>query len=303
MDFFGAASILEHKLWATVFQPALHIALILVLAWIVLKLAKKAIKLLQKNMLKRTSDSEGMKRVGTLGNVFRYIVSVVIAVIAIMLVLDQIGISIAPILAAAGVVGLAVGFGAQTLVKDFFTGFFLLLENQVRQGDVIEAGGKSGLVEEITLRYIKMRDYDGDVHFVPNSTITAVTNKSRGFAYAVIDVRVGYREKIDEVFELIRKVASEMRKDLGNKILEDAEIAGVENLTDTAVIVKARVKVAPLEQWNVRREFLRRVKTTFDEHGIEIPYPYVTPDTAPVVSSNPTQLPYKYARRDNPAKE
>ncbi|MGH8770516.1 MAG: mechanosensitive ion channel family protein, partial [Burkholderiales bacterium] len=167
----------------------------------------------------------------------------------------------------------------------------------------IEAGGKSGLVEEITLRYIKMRDYDGDVHFVPNSTITAVTNKSRGFAYAVIDVRVGYREKIDEVFELIRKVASEMRKDLGNKILEDAEIAGVENLTDTAVIVKARVKVAPLEQWNVRREFLRRVKTTFDEHGIEIPYPYVTPDTAPVVSSNPTQLPYKYARRDNPAKE
>lgn len=273
------ASIGVPEQWLNISETTAHVLLILFFAWIVLKVAKKAIKLLQTRMLHRTRDAESLKRIGTLSQVFRYIVSVVVWVITFMLVLDHIGISIAPILAAAGVVGLAVGFGAQSLVKDFFTGFFLLLENQVRQGDVIEAGGKSGLVEHITLRYIQMRDYDGNVHFVPNSTITTVTNKSRGFAYAVIDVRIGYREDIDEALELIRQAAGEMKKDLGNKILEDVEIAGVENLTDTAVIVKARVKVAPIEQWNVRREFLRRVKAIFDAHAIEMPYPYVTPGT------------------------
>lgn len=279
MDLFSSTEFIE--IWNHFAKPALHVVLILVLAWIVLKLARKSIKLLQAHMVKRTSDPEGLKRIGTLGRVFRYILSVVISVLAIMLVLAEIGISIAPILAAAGVVGLAVGFGAQSLVKDFFTGFFLLLENQVRVGDVAEAGGKSGLVEEITLRYIRMRDYEGNVHFVPNSTITAVTNKSRGYAYAVVDVRIGYREQIDEAFDLMREVASEMRKDAGSRILDEVEIAGVEELADTAVIVKARIKTAPLEQWNVRREFLRRLKASFDEHGLGIPYPYFTPGNAP----------------------
>ncbi|MGH8729378.1 MAG: mechanosensitive ion channel family protein, partial [Burkholderiales bacterium] len=166
------ASIGVPEQWLNISETTAHVLLILFFAWIVLKVAKKAIKLLQTRMLHRTRDAESLKRIGTLSQVFRYIVSVVVWVITFMLVLDHIGISIAPILAAAGVVGLAVGFGAQSLVKDFFTGFFLLLENQVRQGDVIEAGGKSGLVEHITLRYIQMRDYDGNVHFVPNSTIT-----------------------------------------------------------------------------------------------------------------------------------
>ena len=295
MNFLGGASILEHKLWATVIQPALHIVLILVLAWVLLKLAKKAIALLQAHMLKKTSDAESLKRVGTLARAFRYIVSVVLTIVTIMLVLSEIGISIAPILAAAGVVGLAVGFGAQSLVKDFFTGFFLLLENQVRQGDVVEVAGKSGCVEEVTLRYIRMRDYEGNVHFVPNGTITSVTNRSRGHSYAVADVRVAYREDLDHVFPVISEIGRQLRADpeFAPKILDDVELAGVENFIDTGIIVRVRVKVLPSEQAMIRRELLRRLRQGFASQGIE---PYGD-STAPP-ASKPAVSPYTESRTD-----
>jgi small conductance mechanosensitive channel len=272
--------IFQHELYAIVIQPALHIVLILVLAWLLYKLSRKAIRLLQAHMLKKTSDAESLKRVGTLARVFRYVFSVVLTIVTIMLVLSEIGISIAPILAAAGVVGLAVGFGAQSLVKDFFTGFFLLLENQVRQGDIVEVAGKSGCVEEVTLRYIRMRDYEGNVHFVPNGTITSVTNKSRVYSYAVVDVRVAYRENMEKVFSLIREIGDDLRRDpvFGAKVLEELEIAGVESFTDTAMIVRARAKVLPSEQLNVRRELLRRVTQSFSQSGIE---PYAIPGAHP----------------------
>lgn len=272
--------IFQHELYAIVIQPALRIVLILVLAWVLYKLSRKAIRLLQAHMLKKTSDAESLKRVGTLARVFRYVFSVVLTIVTIMLVLSEIGISIAPILAAAGVVGLAVGFGAQSLVKDFFTGFFLLLENQVRQGDIVEVAGKSGYVEEVTLRYIRMRDYDGNVHFVPNGTITSVTNKSRVYSYAVVDVRVAYRENMEKVFSLIREIGDDLRRDpvFGAKVLEELEIAGVESFTDTAMIVRARAKVLPSEQANVRRELLRRVTQSFSQSGIE---PYAIPGAHP----------------------
>ena len=175
-------------------------------------------------------------------------------------------------------VGVAVGFGAQSLVKDYFTGFFLLLENQMRQGDVIEAGGHGGVVEEITLRYVRMRDYDGNVHFVPNGTITTVTNKTRGFAYSVIDVGIAYRENIDEALAIMRQVGSELRADpdMALKILEELEIAGVNELGDSAVVLRCRFKTAPIEQWGIRREYLRRIKIAFDAAGVEIPFPHVT---------------------------
>lgn len=278
MNFFDR--IFQHELYAIVIQPALRIVLILVLAWVLYKLSRKAIGLLQAQMLRKTSDAESLKRVGTLARVFRYIISVALTIVTIMLVLSEIGISIAPILAAAGVVGLAVGFGAQSLVKDFFTGFFLLLENQVRQGDIVEVAGKSGYVEEVTLRYIRMRDYDGNVHFVPNGTITSVTNKSRVYSYAVIDVHVAYRENMEAVFSLIREIGDDLRRDpvFGMKVLEDLEIAGVENFTDNAMIVRARAKVLPSEQANVRRELLRRVNQSFSQSGIE---PYAIPGAHP----------------------
>lgn len=260
-------------------QSALHILLILTLAWVLLRLSNKAIKLLKAYLRSQAGNNlEDLKRIETLSRVFHYIAAVVVYVVSGMVVLSELGISIAPILATAGVLGIAVGFGAQSLIKDYFNGFFLLLENQVRQGDVVEAGGKGGLVEEVTLRYIKMRDYDGNVHFIPNGNITTVTNMSRGFAYAVIDVGVAYRENLDEVMEVMRQVGAEMRLDeiFGAKIVEAMEMAGVERWDDSAVILRCRFKVHPLEQWGIRREYLRRLKQAFDRHRLEIPYPHLT---------------------------
>ncbi|MBI2315821.1 MAG: mechanosensitive ion channel family protein, partial [Betaproteobacteria bacterium] len=152
-----------------------------------------------------------------------------------------------------------------------------LLENQMRQGDVVEIAGKSGLIEEITLRHVRLRDYDGNVHYVANSLITTVTNMSRGFAHAVVDVGVAYRENVDEVFEVMREVGAELRADpvFGAKIAGELEIAGVERWAESAVILRCRFTVRPLEQWNVRREYLRRLKRAFDARGIEIPVPHV----------------------------
>lgn len=260
-------------------QSALHIILVLVLAWILLRVSGKAIHMLQNHLTnKEEYNLEDLKRIETLSRVFRYTASVAIYVVTGMVVLGELGVSIAPILATAGVLGIAVGFAAQNLIKDYFNGIFLLLENQVRQGDVVDVGGKGGLVEEVTLRYIKMRDYDGNVHFVPNGTITTVTNMSRGFAYSVIDVGVAYREDVDEVMQLMRQVGTDLRKDetIGPKIIEDMEMAGVEKWDASAVIIRCRFQVLPLAQWGVRREFLHRLKQVFDQRGIEIPYPHMT---------------------------
>lgn len=260
-------------------QSAIHIVLILISAW-ALKwiVSKEGIRTYRLYIARRSVGEEERKRMETLGQVFRYAASVVITAIAAMLVLTELGISIAPILAAAGVLGLAIGFGAQSLVKDYFSGLFLLLEDQIRHGDVVEAGGKSGIVEEVTLRYVRLRDYDGNVHFVPNGQIGTVTNMTRGFSYALIDVRVAYRENIDEVFDIIRKVATEMRagEQFKEIILEDVDLAGVENWADSAISIRLRIKVAPSQQWTVKREFLRRLKVAFDTQGIEIPFPHLT---------------------------
>ena len=257
----------------------LHIILILVLAWFARRLAKRAIRLLKSYLNNQAeSNPEEIKRIETLGQVFHYVASVVIVVVAGMLLLGELGISIGPLLATAGVVGMAIGFGAQHLIRDYFTGFFILLENQIRQGDVVEVAGKGGLVEEVTLRYIKLRDYEGNVHFIPNGAISTVTNMSRGFAFSVIDVGVAYRENIDEVIEIMKQVGTELRQDtaFASKILEDIEMAGVDKLDDSAVVIRCRFKVPPLEQWGVRREYLKRLKQAFDAKGIEIPYPHIT---------------------------
>jgi small conductance mechanosensitive channel len=260
-------------------RSAIHILLILILAWLLLRLSGKAIRVL-KEYLRGNADNnlEELKRIETLSRVFRYATSVAIYVVAGMVILSELGISIAPILATAGVLGIAIGFGAQSLIKDYFNGFFMLLENQVRQGDVVEAGGKGGLVEEITLRHIRMRDYDGNVHFIPNGIVTTVTNMSRGFAYSVIDVGVAYRENLDEVMQLMRQAGEELREDeaFSGKMLEAMEMAGVDRWENSAVILRCRFKVLPLEQWGVRREYLHRLKQVFDRHGIEIPFPHLT---------------------------
>ena len=195
-------------------RATLRIVLILVVAYVAMRALGRLLKTFQAFAMTRADDNpEELKRISTLSQVFRYIFTVLISVVTIMLILSELGISIAPILAAAGVVGVAVGFGAQSLVKDYFTGFILLLENQIRQGDVVEAGGKGGYVEEVTLRYIRLRDYDGNVHFIPNSAISVVTNLSREYAFSVIDLRIAYKEDTDYVIDLMREVGAELRKD------------------------------------------------------------------------------------------
>lgn len=257
---------------------ALHVVLVLALAWLALRVSRKAVARLRLRMQRGLDDPERIKRLNTLEQVFRYTIAVIVTLVTAMLVLSEVGISIAPILAAAGVLGIAVGFGAQSLVKDYFTGLFLLLENQVRQGDVVEVAGKGGLVEEMTLRYIRLRDYEGSVHYIPNGHVDTVTNRSRGFAYAVIDIGVAYREDVDAVYDLMRKVAAELRADpgLAPKIADDIEIAGVDQWAESSMVIRCRFKVMPLEQWGVRREFLYRLKKAFDAAGIEIPYPHLT---------------------------
>src|SRR4030066_2431092 len=205
--------------WMWLLESALHVVIILALTWLLLRMSRKGLARLRTHMQQDLGDRERIKRLDTLERVFRYVSAVIITLVGGMLALSAVGISIAPILATAGVLGIAIGFGAQSLVKDYFNGFFLLLENQVRQGDVVEVAGKGGLVGEMTLRYIRLRDFEGSVHYIPNGTIDSVTNRSRGFAFALLDIGVAYREDVDEVYAVMREGAAGMRSDpeLGEK--------------------------------------------------------------------------------------
>lgn len=259
------------------------VLLILTLAWLLFGVLKRLIRLSHVRLRLRAENPEEARRVDTLERVFVYALSVVVGVMAVMLVLSEFGISIAPLLATAGVAGLAIGFGAQSLVKDYFTGFVMLVENQIRVGDVVEVSGKAGVVQELTLRYVQLRDYEGAVHYVPNGTIVTVTNRSRGFAYAVMDTGIAYKEDIDQVYAVMRQTAAELRADpeFGRRILDDLEISGVDQWAESAVMIKSRIKTIALEQWAVRREYLRRLKVAFDRHGFEIPFPQRTVHTIP----------------------
>ncbi|MEN3365588.1 MAG: moderate conductance mechanosensitive channel [Burkholderiales bacterium] len=256
----------QFRPWLEVGNPALRILLIWGLAWVVLQFLRRLLRVFRTRVASRMKAHLDLRRVETLTNVFRYAANVVIAGLAGMLTLSEFGISIAPILATAGVAGIAIGFGAQSLVKDFFTGLFLLMEDQVSEGDIIEAAGKSGYVERVTLRHIRMRDYDGSVHFIPNGMITSVTNRSRGYAFAVIDINVPRHLDADQVFALIRRIAEEMRKDPAceTAIVDDVDIAGVEKLEDATFGIRCRIKVVPARQAQVRAEFLRRMKQALD---------------------------------------
>jgi len=264
--------------WGPALRSTLNVLIILALAWAALIVVDRGVQRFRAYMEKRAHDGEGAKRIGTLCRAFRYLGSVVISVIAAMLVMNELGISIAPVLATAGVAGIAIGFGAQSLVKDYFAGMFLLVEDQIRQGDVVQIAGVGGKVEEVTLRYVRLRDFEGHVHFVPNGEIKIVTNRTRDYAQSLIEIGVAYREDSDEALEVMRQVGAAMRADMAwrDRILDDVELVGVERLADSAVILRCRLKVVGIEQWNVRREFLRRLKKAYDARGIEIPFPHLT---------------------------
>jgi len=276
--FLDAISSISTREWVSYGQSALRVVMIAVAAWVVIRVGNRAIRTMRMRLQERAPSVDRAKRLETLGRVFRYVLAVVVSVVGGMLILNELGISVAPILATAGVAGIAVGFGAQSLIKDYFNGFFLLVDDQLRQGDVVEVAGIGGLVEDLTLRFVRLRDYDGNVHFVPNGQISTVTNRTRNFAFAVIDVGIAYRESVDEAVGVMREVGRGMRSDdsFGPRILEDLEIAGVDQWADSAVIIRCRFKVKPIEQWGVRREFLQRLKAAFDARGIEIPFPHLT---------------------------
>ncbi len=256
----------------------LRVILTLVVAWVLIIVSRKLIRVFSDYARQGIESAEEGRRVETLARMLRYIFNVVILVVAAILLLSELGVSVTPILGAAGVVGIAVGFAAKSLIQDYFTGIFLLLENQIRQGDAVEISGKIGVVEDITLRYVALRDIEGNVHYIPNGQITILTNKSRGYAYALIEFGVAYREDLDEVYRVTRETAAELRNDpvIGPKILEDLEIQGVQSWADSSVLIRSRFKTEALEQWDVRRAFLGKLKKAFDAHGIEIPYPHLT---------------------------
>ena len=256
---------------------AIRILAILVVAFVVLRFIRAFVPRLREHIAGRQESIEDAKRIQTLLRVAHYLLTASTLAVAVLLVLGEVGISLAPILGAAGVVGIAVGFGAQTLVKDYVSGFLLLLENQIRVGDAVEISGKSGVVEEVTLRFIRLRDFGGNVHFIPNNTIGVITNSSLGFAYAVLDVGIAYGSDIEVSMQVMRDVDESMREDanFSGKILKPLEIAGVDRWADSSVMIKARIQVKPLEQWHVRREYLKRLKIAFDAKGVEIPFPHV----------------------------
>lgn len=224
--------------------------------------------------------SQGRRRRGqlnTLGPLLIGLAHAVIGVIVVMMVLSELGVKIGPLLAGAGVVGIAVGFGAQTIVKDLLTGAFLIVEDIIAVGDVVNIAGSGGLVEKMTLRTIRLRDFDGTLHVLPYGEAQVVHNMTKSFSYYVFDLHVSYEADIDKALEVMKATGAEVQADLAfaDMILEPIEVVGVDSLGESAVVLKARIKTRPLDQWNVGREYNRRIKQAFDAAGIEIPYPHM----------------------------
>jgi small conductance mechanosensitive channel len=211
-------------------------------------------------------------------NIARHFLLVFLGLIALFLVLAELGINIAPLLAGAGVIGLAIGFGSQKLVQDIITGMFVLFSDTMRVGDVVVVAGRAGVVEAVTMRTVVLRDERGQVHTIPYSAIDTVTNQTKDFAYAVFDIGVSYRENVDDVMQVLRDLGAELRQDpyFRRLIMEPLEVSGLDRFADSAVMIKARFKTRPLRQWDVAREFNRRLKNRFDELGIQIPFPHQT---------------------------
>ncbi|MDF3074182.1 MAG: Mechanosensitive ion channel protein [Alphaproteobacteria bacterium] len=217
-------------------------------------------------------------RVQTMLPVARYLFGLVLGIIVGMMLLSEIGIEIGPLLAGAGVVGLAIGLGAQTLVKDMIAGFSLIMEDALAVGDVVRIGQHSGVVEAMNIRSIRLRGYDGTVQTIPLGGVTVVENMTKDYSFAVVDVAVGYKEDMDKVAAVLQSLGEELQSDpdYAADILAPIEIVGVDKFQDSSILVKARIKTYPIKQWNVMREFNRRLKARFDKEGIELPFPYRT---------------------------
>ena len=251
----------------------------IVIALMVLsQMSRRIVKWMERFVSEKDSlqASEAKKRAHTLGNTLHHTLLFLLTFIAILMILGELGIQLGPLLATAGIGALAIGFGAQSLVKDVISGFFIILENQYRIGDAIEVAGVSGLVESVSLRKTVLRDLEGRVHTIPNGAIKIVSNLSKEWARSVLDVNVSYRENIDQVIDLLSEIGQELGSEepYQSATLEPLQILGVERFGESHLSIRIMVKTVPLKQWEVGRELRRRIKNRFDEKGIQIPYPH-----------------------------
>jgi small conductance mechanosensitive channel len=250
----------------------------LFLSWIIRRSIRRFHGQMTRWMMTRTTvaPTEIEKRAATVGRVVQKAAIAVLWGTVLVWILEEAGLDIAPILAGAGIVGLAVGFGAQNLVRDVISGLFILLENQVRVNDVAIINGTGGLVEEINLRTMVLRSQDGAVHVFPNGAITSLSNLTREFSFYVFETGIAYKENTDRVIEVLREIAAGMRdeEEFREFILEPLEVLGVDRFADSSVVIRSRIKTQPGRQWAVGREMNRRIKRRFDALGIEIPFPH-----------------------------
>jgi moderate conductance mechanosensitive channel len=268
--------------WEDIIFSGLRILLILIVVWVGLRVVRTALDKLHGRLAtqERAEDQiqagEMAKRADTLVRLLRQGLYIIIWVMAALIILRELGVDIAPILASAGIVGLAVGFGAQNLVRDIIAGFFIILENQARVGDVAIINGEAGIIEAINFRTTILRDLSGTVHIFSNGGINSLSNMTRDWSAYLLDMGVAYKEDTDHVIEVMKRVAAELQQDehFGPLILNELEVFGVNEFADSAVVIRVRLRTRPIHQWEVGREYLRRIKKAFDAEGIEIPFPH-----------------------------
>lgn len=244
-----------------------------VIIFVVKLLTRKFVRLVEDE--DRSTRSEREKRADTIASIINTTSWIFFGVIVLFMILREFNVNITPLLTGAGVAGLAIAFGAQSVIKDFLYGFFLLAEDQIRVGDVVKLGEHSGVVERITIRTTRLRSLDGNVHIIPNGEIKAVINMTHGWSRALVDVDVAYKEDLDRVMAIIEAVAAGLQKEDKYKksIMEKPKVLGVEKLGDSGITIRLIVKTTPLKQWEITRELRKRIKTAFDRAGIEIPFP------------------------------
>jgi small conductance mechanosensitive channel len=260
---------------------SLKAAVIIIGAAIIVRAARVVIARLEHRLGSHNErDLEWQRRASTLGGILIRLVTVTVWFVASLMLLRELSIDVLPILTGAGIAGLAIGFGAQNLVRDVISGFFMILEDQVRVGDMARINGVTGVIEQVNLRTIVMRDGEGAVHVFPNGTVTALANLSKQFSNAIVDLRVGYSENMDKVFEAIRDAGRSMQEDpaWGPLIQSNIDVVGIESIADGFALVRAKFRTEPLNQGMVGNELRRRLMSRLAQHGIT---PYVPPPVAP----------------------
>lgn len=256
------------------------VLLILFISWVLSKALKYGVRKLEGYLTRNEAirEDETTLRMKTFSHLLKWLGSIAIVICALYMILENFGIDVAPLLAGAGILGLAFGFGGQYLIRDIINGVFILFEGQYRINDVVEIGDFAGLVESVNLRHTRLRDLEGRVIYIPNGEIQTVVNFTKEYSQALLNIGVAYSTDLDHAIRVIKETGAEMRKDsyFSRLILSDLEMFGIDEFADSQITIKFRIKTLPIKQWEVAREFRRRIKVRFDKENIEIPFPHRT---------------------------